>query len=260
MTYSPASKADAAPHSLARHADWTEREHALLDAWDAENAPPPPDIDAAFERRVLDACLAIDQLALDELDDRDAATLAQIRQEAQAERACDDRERSQRNAAAFREVAERHHDYLRMAALRLSGRRDIADDLVQDTMHRALVHFDQFAPGSNARAWLTRIMTNLNLDRARRLSLTARTADSIEDEPAVERDPDEGFFGVSDDALWTAVETLDADLRQVVELRYRAKLRYKDIARRLQLPTGTVATRLMRAHAQLLQRLRCRAA
>jgi RNA polymerase sigma-70 factor, ECF subfamily len=260
MTYSPASKAGIDPHPVARNAEWTERERALLDAWDAENAPPPPEIDEAFERRVLAACLAVDQLAIDRLDEDEAATLAQIQRDAEHERACDDRERSKRNAGAFCEVAERHHDYLRAAALRLSGRRDLADDLVQETMHRALVHFDQFAPGSNARAWLMRIMTNLHLDQVRRGHSTVRAGDSLEHVPAVERDPEDEFFGVSDDALWRAVETLDADLREVVELRYRAKLRYKDIARKLQLPAGTVATRLMRAHARLLQRLRCRAA
>ena len=260
MTHSPAPKASADRPVLLRDLEWTDRERALLDAWDAENAAPPPDHDEAFEQRILAAFREIDRKALDELGDDDAATLAQIRSDAEQERACDDRERSERNAAAFREVATRHQAYLRVAALRLAGRRDIVDDLVQETLHRALVHFDHFAPGSNARAWLTRIMTNRYIDWTRRQSLTARATDSLEHEPAVERDPDDGFFGVSDDALWSAVETLDADLRQIVELRYRAKLRYKDIAHKLQLPAGTVATRLMRAHAHLRQRLRRRAA
>jgi RNA polymerase sigma-70 factor (ECF subfamily) len=260
MTHSPAPKAGADRPAIPRELELTDRERALLDAWDAENAAPAPDHDEAFELQVLAAFREIDRQGLDELGDDDAAIRLQIQQDAEQEHRCEDRERSERNAAAFREVAEHHHDHLRMAALRLSGRRDTADDLVQDTMHRALVHFDRFAPGSNARAWLMRIMTNLYLDRVRHGSVTARAAGALEHEPAVEHDPDDGFLGVSDDVLWGAVDMLDADLRRVVELRYRAKLRYKDIARKLQLPAGTVATRLMRAHAQLLQLLRCRAA
>jgi RNA polymerase sigma-70 factor (ECF subfamily) len=244
---------------LSHDADWTDRERALLAAWDAENAPLPPDHDEAFEKRVLAACAEIDRLALDQLGD-DAATQAQIRSEAEEEHACAERECSQRNAAAFRELAVQHDDYLRMAALRLSGRRDVADDLVQETMRRALVHFDHFTPGSNARAWLTTIMTNLHCDLVRHRSIAMRAVQMLENEPAVESDPDDRFLGISEDVLWGAVQTLNADLRQVVELRYRARLSYKEIARKLQLPGGTVATRLMRAHEHLLQRLRRRAA
>jgi RNA polymerase sigma-70 factor (ECF subfamily) len=242
--------------SPVQGAAWTDRERALMDAWDAENAPPPPDHDEAFEQRVLQACREIDQLSLDQLGDDDAATLLRIRIEAEEERACAEQECAQRNAAAFREIAVRHGDYLRMAALRLSGRRDLADDLVQETLRRALVHFDDFAPASNARAWLTTIMTNVHRDHIRHRLAGARAAQELENAPAFERDPDDRFLGISDAALWDAVQTLHADLRQVVELRYRAKLSYKEIARKLQLPGGTVATRLMRAHEHLLQRLR----
>jgi len=241
-------------------AEWTERERALLDAWDVKHAPPPPDHDDAFEQRVLQACREIDELSLDQLGDDDAATLLRIQSDAEEERVWAEQECAQRNAAAFREFAARHGDYLRMAALRLSGRRHLADDLVQETMRRALVHFDHFAPGSNARAWLTTIMTNLHRDHVRHRLAAARAVQELENQPAFERDPDDRFLGTSDAVLWDAVQTLNADLRQVVELRYRAKLSYKEIARRLQLPGGTVATRLMRAHELLLQQLRRSAA
>jgi len=63
-------------------------------------------------------------------------------------------------------------------------------------------------------------------------------------------EPDDAV-GVSDAVLWQAVQALDPELRTIVELRYREDLSYQAIADRLQLPVGTVGTRLMRAHERL---------
>src|SRR5437879_6515160 len=68
----------------------------------------------------------------------------------------------------FEEEALGLSDQVYRVARRLVGSRDEAEDLVQQTYERAFRAWKQFTPGTNLRAWLLRILTNLNIDRGRR--------------------------------------------------------------------------------------------
>lgn len=151
----------------------------------------------------------------------------------------------------FREIARQHEAHLHVVALRLAGHPEIAKDLVQETLARALFHFAEFVQGTNARAWLTTILTRLYLDQRKHEKVVTRAGEALVTLEVVEREIDLTFPHITDDALWAAVESLDPDLRQVVELRYVQQLSYKAIADRLRLRVGTVGTRLMRAHDRL---------
>jgi len=151
----------------------------------------------------------------------------------------------------FREIARLHEAYLHMVAFRMSGDRDIAKDLVQETLARALFHFGEFQQGTNARAWLATILSRLYLDQLKHEKVVTRAGRELVTLEVVECDIDLTISGIPDDALWHAVASLDVDLRQVVELRYRRQLSYKAIADELGLRVGTVGTRLMRAHERL---------
>ena len=237
--------------------EWTERERALLEAWDDGNAPVGDD--DAFKLRVLGACRGVDALPLHALEAEDQATRSRMVADADAEHQCAERESAERNAAV-REIAELHEGYLHAVALRLSGNREIAKDLVQDTLARALVHFDRFKPGTKPRAWLTTILTHLYLDHVKHEKVATRAVHELATQDAIERDLDRGFLSIPHETLWGAVEALDAELRPVVELRYRQQWSYREIASELGLPVGTVGTRLMRAYDRLWQSLRLRAA
>lgn len=155
----------------------------------------------------------------------------------------------------FREIVQAHEAYLHAVAVRLSGDRELAKDLVQETLARALLHFNQFQPGTNIRAWLTTILSRLFLDQLKHEKVITKAGQQLVTLEVVVRDIDMTIPGVSDAALWEAVEALESDLRTIVELRYVQQLSYKEIADRLQLRVGTVGTRLMRAHEQLKQLL-----
>src|SRR5213593_1799250 len=73
-----------------------------------------------------------------------------------------------RDRVRFEEEALEFADQVYRVARRLVGSREEAEDLVQDTYARAFRSWRQYQPGTNLRAWLLRILTNLNIDRGRR--------------------------------------------------------------------------------------------
>src|SRR5256885_4107224 len=81
----------------------------------------------------------------------------------------------------FEEEALELSDQVFRVARRLTGSREEAEDLVQQTYERAFRSWRQYTPGTNLRAWLLRILTNLNIDRGRRVQRTPQTT-SIDNE------------------------------------------------------------------------------
>src|SRR5215471_1565579 len=75
----------------------------------------------------------------------------------------------------FEEEALELSDQVYRVARRLAGSREEAEDLVQQTYERAFRSWRQFTPGTNLRAWLLRILTNLNIDRGRRNQRSPQT-------------------------------------------------------------------------------------
>src|SRR5437868_9918820 len=77
-----------------------------------------------------------------------------------------------RDRVRFEEEALELSDQVYRVARRLVGSREEAEDLMQDTYARAFRSWQQYTPGTNLRAWLLRILTNLNIDRGRRIQRT----------------------------------------------------------------------------------------
>ncbi len=154
-----------------------------------------------------------------------------------------------------------HRSELFAAALRYTKNTAAAEDLVQETLMRAVSAWAGFQPGTNCRAWLYRILTNsfINIHRKRkrfRRFAHDRGDDSVIAFYGVEkrRDPrpDERIIDNSlSDEVETAMSQLTTDYREVVKLADIEGIRYKDIAKRLNVPIGTVMSRLFRARRQL---------
>lgn len=162
--------------------------------------------------------------------------------------------------ARFEDEALPHLDTLYRVALRLTNEPAAADDLVQDTMLRALRAWKSFQPGSNARAWLVTILRNQFISgwRSRKRAPTAVDMDAIP-EPPDSRDPDpEGrfFSEIVDEEVMHAINDLPDEFREVVVLSDLEELPYAEIATALDIPVGTVKSRLFRARRILQGRLR----
>src|SRR6476469_8000174 len=79
---------------------------------------------------------------------------------------------TERDRVSFEEEALGLADQVYRVARRLVGSREEAEDLMQETYARAFRSWQQYQPGTNLRAWLLRILTNLNIDRGRRVQRT----------------------------------------------------------------------------------------
>jgi RNA polymerase sigma-70 factor (ECF subfamily) len=164
--------------------------------------------------------------------------------------------------ASFEREALVHLDALYRVALRLTGSAADADDLVQDTMLKAYRGWDQFEPGTNARGWLLTILRHAFINEYRRRTRRPQTVDLETVEPFTvfdqvqEEDPQGAFFDrIVDDEVLRAIDELPEVFRETVVLSDVEGMSYEEIARVLDLPIGTVKSRLFRGRRLLQGRL-----
>jgi len=148
-----------------------------------------------------------------------------------------------------RELYERYRDRVYSIALYfLKGDETAAQDATQDVFVKVFRSGSTFRQGSKVSSWLYRIVANTCFDelrRRRRLVLYGDMPDALH--PAVAAAPRAG----GDEEVMAAIRGLSPKLRMAVLLRYFDDLSYDDIGRALGCSTGTVASRLNRAHAIL---------
>ena len=134
-----------------------------------------------------------------------------------------------------------------------------AEDLVQETFFKALRAFDSFQPGTNFKAWIFRILRNTFLTSRTGIA-TSRTV-FLEDHPetldtVTGASPEDTLIRLDNQAaLHTALEQLHPSLREVLLLCDVEEIKYKDIAVILDVPIGTVMSRISRARRTLRQLL-----
>jgi RNA polymerase sigma-70 factor, ECF subfamily len=165
--------------------------------------------------------------------------------------------------AAARSFFEHHHRSVhaflwRMLAPRAS--RAVVEELTQDTFLRAFAALPRFQPGGTARAstWLLTIATRVALNELRRAKRKPEAAVDVDliALPGGARPDDEAERRVIGSILARAIGELPADARAVILLREYHDRSLDEIARALELPIGTVQSRLARARAALREALK----
>ncbi len=137
---------------------------------------------------------------------------------------------------------------LRRYARAMVGNRAAADDLVQDTLERAWSRLAQWRPGSDLRAWLFGIMHNLRVDQLRRPGLTTQPMGEEGFEVPI-RATQTDHLELSD--LELALARLPEEQRAVLLLVALEEMSYEEVARTLEIPLGTVMSRLSRGRERL---------
>jgi RNA polymerase sigma-70 factor, ECF subfamily len=171
-----------------------------------------------------------------------------------------------RDRVRFEEEALELADQVYRVARRLVSTREEAEDLMQETYARAFRSWRSYTPGTNLRAWLLRILTNLNIDRGRRrqrapaeqpleegdyylynkLEQTARDG-NVDEERVLER--------LSQESVVEALSAVPHDFRDVIVLVDIGDFTYQDAAQILDIPIGTVMSRLHRGRRVLKREL-----
>jgi RNA polymerase sigma-70 factor, ECF subfamily len=135
-----------------------------------------------------------------------------------------------------------------------------AEDLVQETLSKAIRAFSSFQSGTNFKAWTMRILRNTFLTS--RTGMSASRTVFLEDHPDVLETsdagptPEENLIRLDNKALLqTALEELEPHLREVLLLCDVEELKYKEIALILEIPIGTVMSRIARARSALRRQL-----
>ena len=172
--------------------------------------------------------------------------------------------------ASFEDVLSGNLDALYNTALRLcDGRRDDADDLLQETALKGFMNFERLEDRGAARAWLFSILVRTNLNRRR--SLKRRGEQTFTDMTEAEYEsslaewtPMPASEDIADraelrDGINDALRTLHHSLRSVVMLVDVEGFTQREAATMLEVPEGTVASRLYRAHRLLRDSLRVHA-
>jgi RNA polymerase sigma-70 factor (ECF subfamily) len=137
-------------------------------------------------------------------------------------------------------------------ALRLTRNAHDAEDLVQETYLRAYRAFDRYAPGSNIRAWLYTILHRVRVDFYRHKRRVPESVELEEQHAALPPLQESRALGLD---LSRALEALPEAFRMAVMLRDIEELSYDEIARVLDVPIGTVMSRIHRGRALLRQAL-----
>ena len=183
------------------------------------------------------------------------------------ERLHGDESESHESARLFEDLLRKYEYLIYRTAYRLTGNRDDAQDLVQESVIDALRSFDRFQIGSRFDRWMQHLITNNFIDRQR--SQPKVRIESL-DQSAEDEDGDERKLEIADstgdpgrlidehrleEPVQRALDELPAEYRAVVVLSDIEGYAYDEIAAALKVPIGTVRSRLNRARARLKTKL-----
>jgi RNA polymerase sigma-70 factor (ECF subfamily) len=169
-----------------------------------------------------------------------------------------------RDRVRFEEEVLELSDQVYRVARRLVPTREEAEDLVQDTYARAFRSWRSYTPGTNLRAWLMRILTNLNIDRGRREQRSPDMRPMEEGDYFLYNRLEEASGGdgeeriverLSQDGVVQALSAVPHDFRDVIVLVDIGDFSYAEAAQILDIPIGTVMSRLHRGRRILKSEL-----
>jgi RNA polymerase sigma-70 factor (ECF subfamily) len=160
------------------------------------------------------------------------------------------------DVAAFEELVKRHQARAYAIAYRLLGRREDAQEVAQEAFARAYFRLAEFRGTAQFRTWLYRILVNLATDFLRRRKPEVPENEAIPHLVDTRGNPGENLHRQElRQGIEAAIKALPADLRTVILLREMEGLSYREIARVIRRPVGTVMSRLFHARRRLQQSL-----
>lgn len=159
----------------------------------------------------------------------------------------------------FQEDLLQYENILRPFAINLTHNREESEDLIQDTFYRALANKEKFAEGTNIKAWLFTIMRNIFINNYRRKQKRGVVTDASESQFLLnsvrhtDRNGSERSFLAAE--LSAAFADVSSDFTEPFMMYFNG-FKYQEIAEQLNLPLGTVKSRIFFARKELQTRLK----
>lgn len=164
----------------------------------------------------------------------------------------------------FTKEALCHKDALLAYALHLTHNERDAEDLLQDTLFKAYRHFDKYEPETNCKAWLCRIMTNEFITQYRHQQREIKSVDKTEELSENHPDTKDTYYPDVDyterssdfgDEVSNALSNVPDDFKAIIVMADLQDQSYREISEKLDLPIGTVMSRLFRGRQMLRKKL-----
>jgi len=147
---------------------------------------------------------------------------------------------------------ERHHEKLFAFLVRMTGRRDVAEDLVQDVFLRVLKYRHTFRGDAAFTTWLFQLGRNATIDHSRKWKEQPTRDDQHDNRPDLDPNPSELMEQIErHDLLSLALSQLPEDKREVIVLIRFAGMKYEEAGRVLDTPVGTIKARMHHAMKEL---------
>lgn len=166
----------------------------------------------------------------------------------------------------FEALVKQHERAIYAAAVRLTGSHQDAEDLMQEAIVSAYLGFDKFELGTNFRAWVLRILRNTHINRYRKAQRSVSTVEwenlgnevAVGDSAALSAAPsleEQVLSQIPDEEILPALDALPEEFRAAVVMSDIHQFSYDEIARELDIPLGTVRSRIFRGRRRLRETL-----
>ncbi len=148
-----------------------------------------------------------------------------------------------------------YNSYLRQLAFTFARDKDNAQDLYQETVYKALAKFYQFKPGTNLKAWLSTIMRNTFINEYRKKKFYTTPIETIQTTTCTPTEVNYSLSNLSIEEINNEMSSLNPKYKSVIEMCI-AGFSYEEIAAHLNLPLGTVKSRIHLGRKELRDKLR----
>jgi len=164
--------------------------------------------------------------------------------------------RDKNSERVFKQEAMVHFDEIYRVALRMTRKKEEAEELVQETFLQAWKSFDKYEPGTNCRAWLYRILFYKHSGAKRQRYARSRYIQDADEYVFLNAtDPGPVPEYLTDETVIRALNELPDYYRSVILMVDVHEFKYREVTKILQIPIGTVMSRLNRARAILRKSL-----
>ncbi|MDA2934869.1 sigma-70 family RNA polymerase sigma factor [Acidobacteria bacterium AH-259-D05] len=166
-------------------------------------------------------------------------------------------ERSRRgDIDALEPIYREHRELVFRICYRMAGDQAQAADWTQEIFIRVFERIGSYKGKANFSTWLYRVAMNYCLDQLKKSSRKAVPLESIQQRASTENPSENLLRKEKSSVIWQVLESLDPKLRAVLVLKDMEELSYAEISRKLDIPEGTVGSRLNQARKELAEKLR----